>query len=751
MATLILTAVGTAIGGPIGGAIGALAGQAIDQRVLLAPKGRQGPRLTELSVQTSSYGTQIPKLFGTLRVSGSVIWSTDLIESRSRSSGGKGQPSTSTFSYAASFAVLLSARAITGIRRIWADGKLLRGAAGDFKTQTAFRVHLGGEDQPADPLIASAEGAGLTPAHRGSAYAVFENFQLADYGNRIPSLTFEVEADAGPVAIGAIAAALSDGLVDGRDVVQPLIGFSAYGDSVRAVLEALATASGGWFAPAGNGLVMRTDAGMAIAIADSGFVAARGRQARQSRAVAAIETVPQTVIVSHYDPARDYQAGLQRARRPGAGSRTERVELAAAIDGGTAKAIAERVLVRAEAARETQQVTLSQAALGVPPGAVVALPGDSGRWRAQGWSLENNVVGLDLVRIAAGTIARTGRGGAPVAPPTPTPTPTPPPAPTPAPPQRVPASSGRVLPVPDVVQGPTLLRAVELPALDDAVYATPRLTVVAAGAQPGWRRAALLLSVDGGASYASAGATAAPGVIGTVTAGAPAAPAVLRDLAGQVEVLLAHEAMLLADANDAALDAGANLALVGSELLQFGSAVRLDARRWRLTRLLRGRRATVAGDIAPGQRFVLLERDSRTLLELPLAALDGTALVLASGVGDVPEPAQVSATLSGASLRPPSPVHFRITERGGGYATLRWARRSRAGWRWMDGTDAPLVEENESYRLTFRRGERSTNIEVAATSLVLTEADLAPWDAIDIRQHGRNGDSPPRTLALQPL
>ncbi|MFM9827924.1 MAG: phage tail protein [Sphingomonas sp.] len=732
MATLILTAVGTAIGGPIGGAIGALAGQAIDQRVLFAPKGRQGPRLTELAIQTSSYGTQIPKLFGTLRVAGSVIWATDLIESRARSSGGKGQPSTSTYNYAASFAVLLSARAIMGVRRIWADGKLLRGAAGDFKTQTMFRLHLGGEDQPADPLIASAEGAALTPAHRGSAYAVFENFQLGDYGNRIPSLTFEVEADVADVSVGTIAATLSDGLVDGRDVAQPLVGFSAYGDSVRGVLETLATASGGWFAPAGDGLVMRTEVAIPFALADTGYAAPRGRRASRSRTVAAIETVPQTVTISHYDPSRDYQAGLQRARRPGAGNRTERVDLAAAIDGGTAKAIAERVLVRAEAARERRQVTLSQAALAVPPGAVIVLPGDGGRWRANGWSLENNVVGLDLVRLSVGVMGGADPSGGTASPS----------------PERVPASSGRVLPSPDIVQGPTLLRAVELPSLDDSVYAAPRLTVVAAGELSGWRRAALLLSTDGGASYASAGVTAAPGVIGTVSAGARAAPAVLRDLAGQFEVMLAHDAMLLADASDAALDAGANLALVGNELVQFGRATRLGERHWRLDRLLRGRRASVVADIVPGQRFVLLDRDASALLEIPLSALDGTALVLASGVGDVPEPAQVSATISGVSVRPPSPVHFRITDRAGGYGTLRWARRSRAGWRWIDGADVPLAEEAEAYRLTFIGGDRAASIDVATTSLVLAEADLAQWTTVELRQHGRNGDSPSRTLAL---
>src|SRR3546814_11347229 len=93
------------------------------------------------------------------------------------------------------------------VRRIWADGNLLRGAAGDFKTEMgAFRLHSGGEDQAVDPLIAAAEGVGATPAHRGIAYAVFEDLSLADYGNRIPSLTFEVVADEGPVAIAGLAA-----------------------------------------------------------------------------------------------------------------------------------------------------------------------------------------------------------------------------------------------------------------------------------------------------------------------------------------------------------------------------------------------------------------------------------------------------------------------------------------------------------------------------------------------------------------
>ena len=201
MATLVLTAVGGAVGGPLGAAIGAMVGQQIDSRIF-APKPRQGPRLGELAVQTSSYGTAIPKLFGKMRVAGTIIWATDLKEKRSSSGGGKGQPKTVNYSYSASFAVALSGRPIRAVHRIWADGKLLRGGGGDFKSRIRYRLYRGDEGQAPDRLIASAEGIGKTPAFRGVAYAMFEDFQLADYGNRIPSLTFEVEADAGQVAIG---------------------------------------------------------------------------------------------------------------------------------------------------------------------------------------------------------------------------------------------------------------------------------------------------------------------------------------------------------------------------------------------------------------------------------------------------------------------------------------------------------------------------------------------------------------------
>ncbi len=56
-----------------------------------SPRGGRGPRLSDLSVQTSRYGEQVPRIFGRMRVAGTVIWSTDLKESSATSGGGKGQ------------------------------------------------------------------------------------------------------------------------------------------------------------------------------------------------------------------------------------------------------------------------------------------------------------------------------------------------------------------------------------------------------------------------------------------------------------------------------------------------------------------------------------------------------------------------------------------------------------------------------------------------------------------------------------
>lgn len=270
-----------------------------------------------------------------------------------------------------------------------------------------------------------------------------------------------------------------------------------------------------------------------------------------------------------------------------------------------------------------------------------------------------------------------------------------------------------------------------MPGLDDTLLTVPRLLVAAAGTASGWRRAALLYNTDAGARWIAKGSTALPATIGTVAVPPRVTGSALRDLAGTIEVELAHDAMTLADSDDAGLDAGANLALVGDELLQFGRAEPISPTRWRLSHLLRGRRGTepAAGLQAVGDRFVLIEREAVVAIDLPLSAIGGEVAVTASGIGDGDGPIRVDVPVTGASVLPPSPVHLRIDAASG---ALNWARRSRAGWRWIDGGDVPLGEERESYRIDFADG---ASVEAAEPSLAIGAAMLP----VAIRQRGSNG------------
>jgi hypothetical protein len=154
----------------------------------------EGGKLDDLAVQTSTYGKAIPILYGTIRFAGNVIWSTNIAEhvnTSSQTSGGKGggggssTATQTTYSYSVSLAIALCEGEIDSINNIWADAVEV-----DLSTLN-ITVYNGTESQLPDPFIESMEGIGTTPAYRGLAYVVIQDFWLGNYGNRIPNFTFE--------------------------------------------------------------------------------------------------------------------------------------------------------------------------------------------------------------------------------------------------------------------------------------------------------------------------------------------------------------------------------------------------------------------------------------------------------------------------------------------------------------------------------------------------------------------------------
>ncbi len=720
MATLVLSVVGSIFGGPVGAAIGAAIGQQVDGR-LFAPKGRKGPRLNELAVQSSTYGAPIPRLYGRTRVAGSVIWATDLVEDRRKVSTGKGRPKQTTYSYSANFAVALSARQISRVGRIWADGKLLRGETGDFKTQTAFRLHLGTESQSVDPFIASAEGIGNAPAYCGIAYAMFEGFQLADYGNRIPSLSFEVIADDTPVTVGTILGDLAPGVVTTASTA--LQGFAVTGESIRGILESLS--DGISLAARDDGVALHIDematAGLALGAEDLGAAPNGTRIDRIARERRPLSSLPQRRSLAYYDVDRDYLQGSQSVMRPDLGHRELRAELAASLSSSVARALIERKTDEAVAARDEINVSLPWRYLPLSPATWISIPDMPGEWFVSETQFEDMALRVSLRRLPTATVL-----------------------PVPA------TEPGRGLFENDTLHGATVFHLLDLPWLGSGVAVTPAIYVAAAGHQPGWRRAALLLSVDGGQTYDEVGVTAAPAIMGFAATALGVSSSCGFDRINTVEIELLHSGMDLVSTTSDGLIAGRNLAFIGHELIQFEKVEQIAATRVRLSGLLRGRRGTEAAILnhAIGDRFILLETD--TLLPLTMPA-DAVALkAQAIGIGD-DVAVESSLTLSRSALMPLAPVHVEARLLANGDMRFSWTRRSRDGWHWVDQVDAPLAEEVELYRVTVTPNagpSRTTEVQTpqffyAATERASDVLAMATSVSIAIQQLGTFGPSRP--------
>jgi hypothetical protein len=718
MATLVLSTVGTALAGPIGGLLGSLVGQSIDQQ-LLGGGARKGPRLGDLTVQTSAYGTPIPRIYGTMRVAGTVVWATDLKEDSELQGDGKSQPETVVYTYSASFAVALSSRQAVEVRRIWADGKLIRGAAGDLKVSTKFRYYPGSEAQPVDPLIGSIEGFGETPAYRGLTLAVFEDLQLGSFGNRIPALTFELVADAGDgVEIGILLADASGGAVLCQDA-RTVGGYAAHGEDIESAVAPLVEAFAVELHDSGDALRSPTTEILhAPSLDELGASAEAGGSALIEREQAPATSLPAAVALSYYDAARDYQTGQARASSPGPSRIIRTLALPCMLDAGVAKAAAESLLLRAWALRERVTIRLASHYLDVSPGAMFRLPGAAGDWVTEAVEIERFVVTATLRPWWAHAGSRN-------------------------------ADPGRALPQPDVVAAPTRLALFDLP---DPATSQPTLILAAASPSGGWKP--VPVEIEAGGTIAASRTAAGEAVLGESLIVLRAGHAALVDEINSVDVLLAKGDHWLQSRDDAALANGANLAMIGDEMIQFGQAEVLEPGKFRLSRLLRGRRGSewaMAGHGA-GEDFLLLDARALKAIPLPIELLGSTVTVTAHSPADLGSLLSASRPANGEAMRPLAPAHLHALLNADGSLHVSWMRRSRLAFAWLDEVESPPDPMFHGYRLRATGTTASIERDCPGEQAELSAADLASLGSgaieIHVRQVGALALSRPETIIV---
>lgn len=294
----------------------------------------------------------------------------------------------------------------------------------------------------------------------------------------------------------------------------------------------------------------------------------------------------------------------------------------------------------------------------------------------------------------------------------------------------------------------------DLPNLGSPAAPAPRILIAGAGSNDGWRGADCWFVSAVGAEPVPVATIRPAATLGQLFAPLKTGRDCLFDLVNIVLVELVNPAMTLESVSDAALLGGANRAMVGGELLQFGVAEAVEPRIWRLSRLLRGRAGT-ANHIAHrvGTPFVLL--DDPALLMLPediAGSVEGGGAILQWAPRGGTMLTEVGVPAAGRALRSLAPVHGRVGLDGEGGVTISWVRRSRLDAGWRDQVDQPCGESREAWH-------------IAVTPSV---AGIGPWDrpsptlnitggimaalpsgcTVEIRQVGDFGLSPPLSLPL---
>jgi hypothetical protein len=533
-------------------------------------------------------------------------------------------------------------------------------------------------------------------------------------------MTFEVIADEERPAIGTILSDASTGLIGTTDATE-VVGYAAYGQTIGATVEPLIECyaidlfdDGARLSspPVAEALVIDED--------ELGSSADERGVARIQREQSPARSLPSVLRLGYYEPALDYQSGEARATSGDRLGVEERRDLPAAIDAGEAKTLAQAVIARAWARRDRLTLRLPPRYAGLQPGARVQLDLSGGRWRVEQCTLDAFVVVVELV---------PSEGGLP----------------------KLTADAGRIAPSKDVVTADVVLALLDVPDVLGRQSNTPTLLLGASAPSEGWRSYNSQIAV--GEQTIQAVVARRKSVLGRALSVLGSGDPYLINEAGSFDVELIDADQWLMSCDEDGLFSGRNLAVLGREVLQFGSAEPLGDGRFRLTRLLRGRAGTewaIAGHSAD-EVFVIVEPDALRAVDLDSWSVGASASASVrnvSGSTSSSPPVDIAAE----SLRPLSPVGLRADRDSDGNLAVNWTRRSRRGFAWVDGIDAPLGESLERYRLSIGKDGGTIELETDAPVAVLGAAEVGALGSgpatIEVRQIGDAAASRPAQISI---
>lgn len=744
MAELILGGIGAAIGSAIPG-VGWLAGFQVGATLgslLFPPEGpsMERGRVDEIRLQGASQGAAIPIIYGRNRTAGTIIWATGIIETASSSSsggkGGGGGVTVTDYAYTTSLAVLICEGTLTKIRRIWANEIVIYdwrtgGSAtlAPFLDPSKVRVYLGNQTTP-DAAIEADKGAGNVPAHKGTAYIVFEDFPLANFGNVVPNFSFEVESGHADLKAAMEDVAARIDLSAGEYDFTALSGMPTRGMVVGArteggrIWEAFALANlfeviesqGKVKAVIRNGTPV-----FSIPADDIGATDTEDADAsRHVETVRAEETeLPREMVVAYQSEALDFQQWTQVARRTVRNSQNqEQVNFPMGLGDSHARYLSDALLMERWASRARHKLSVPYKWLKLDAGDVGTIPDESGGSRTV------RVVDMSMGLLAQIEIQAVDDDPIIYV--------------DPGLPPSIPTGGGGGVDIPT----DAIVDVFETTAAYDAYADAPRVGIVAGRSSPGWGGGYVeadppmgqfslgyFIEIAQFSSSSHFGRTTndANGVLGMV--GGTGLPYGL-DTVNTVRVTMTS-GTLASCTYDEMVQGLRNLAVVGKEIIQFQTATLVSGSTYTVSNLLRFRRGTdhllfeyLRGlwDHDQEDTFALFDDAMKSFAYSPGIIGDTHEYrVIEYGKdysGGYPAFAD-PLTTGGDSRLPYGPCDLRYNgDRSGGAADviLSWTRRVRTGGEMQSYSDAPLDEAAEAYNIEIWNSSLTTKLNTYTAS-----------------------------------
>lgn len=691
----------------------------------------EGGRVDENRIIGSRYGESIPIVLGRFRLPLNIVWTAPLREERvetTQEGGGKGggggvSMTTVSYNYYATFAGIFAKTPTeqpeqSRVLRIWMDKKLVwetpegqRGLSGDLVGGGSFEFLDGNEDQQPSAIMQGVLGVGNTPGYRDRMMLVFSELPVNDYGARIP--TIEVEMSSGGVEMGASVAGViraicneagvdPDTAVDVSEVNRDVYGAKISNGPAGRVLEDMLLTLGLQSTLTETGISFRPIEQPVAAEIPQGDIIGGSFKVTRVRE----DDLPRLVVINHIDPARDYLSNSQQEKRQTVRSK-QILSLAPtlAMEATEAAQSANALLYRAWTARTRYgPFSLPRKYLYLEPGDVIGVTVDGVRHLIRIIKLNlgaNLRLEIDGEAYDASVLTGVAVG-----------------APGTFPGQGLPSF------------GTTVFRMIDIPNWEETRINTPGFYVAATGTGPAWRHAVVQESIDG-ETWNSVGNLSVYSILGNAVNALPAPPAATGhytwDRVNTVDVDVVKGS--LSSATESQLYNGANLALLGDEIIQFATATLIAPKRYRLSNLLRGRRNT-EGKMAThtaAESFALLDS---SLLFVPVSSgsLNASRSYRIVPIGSDQQTTTTFAT-SGLNAYPFSPVDVKATRTGGAGSDIAVAftPRSRIGTELPNDGELLSDQSPEEYVIEVRTPDVANTLKravvVSSPSWTYTAAD----------------------------